>query len=136
VPANTRPLADLYLPTSLDIGFLLRAAKTGRLHVSTGPIPKAEVDEYRVRLGLDQTSVTGLPSGCHTHPQGVDVEPDKGAKMRFLTPMWVTLVDGDTTPHRVHLDPANGQQLLVTLSGLHLRLRPAVPGKGVVLCDG
>jgi hypothetical protein len=135
VPGDVRPIPDNYISSRLDIAFLLHAAKTGRLPVSKGPIPRAEFDEYRVRLGLDQRTVSGLPSGCTSHPQGVDVEPDKGSTLRFLTPMSVVLLNGSTRSNPVVFDPANGQQLLVTLSGMHLRLRPFFPAKGVVLCD-
>lgn len=134
VPADVRPLPNPFIPPDVNVGFLRRAEREGRLPITYGPISQTTVDEFRVRLGFAQHIITTYPRACHPRRGQLHVDPERGEILRFASPVAVSIVDnGRATPKVVFL-PKNGQLLVAELAHLHLRIEP-FRSASFTMCD-
>jgi hypothetical protein len=124
VPAEVRPLPNPFIPPEVNVGFLRRAEREGRLPSAHGPLSPATVDEFRVRLGVAQRMITGYPRACREERGPLRVDPVRGEVLRVVGPVAVSIVDDTRTTPKVVFLPKNGQLLVAELPDLHLRIEP------------
>jgi hypothetical protein len=134
VPRSVRPLPDAYLPPALTIGFLLDAARDGKLPGPSGPLSPRQQAQFEVRLGVAQEAVAPLPATCTPTAGPIDISPPEGAVYRFTGPLLISSLEGGSVASApVLFSPGNGQQLTIELPRMHLRV--AAPGLAqVTLC--
>jgi hypothetical protein len=130
VSRDVRPIPDVFHSKTLTIGFLLDAKRSGRLEAPSRPIPEAQVNEMRVRLGVAQRERSVQPT-CAARAKPLRIRPDKGTTFAFDTAVMISTVDrsGRPTSPPVSFAPTNGQVLTVELPDLALRVAP-MPGAG------
>jgi hypothetical protein len=136
VPEDVRPIPDVFNSKTLTIGFLLDAKRSGRLDIPSGPVPKDQVNEMRVRLGVAQRERPVAPT-CPARTQPLRIRPDKGTTFTFDTAVLISTADrsGRPTSPPVRFAPTNGQVLTVELPDLALRVAPAPGGGRFRLCE-
>jgi hypothetical protein len=133
VPRSTPLLIDEY-PTGVTIGFLLDAARDGKLPSTDAPVEPDTVNELRIRLGVVQNK--GRVQGtCQTVSDKLDVHPAKGTNIGIRSPVAIATLDGlQRTSIPIKFDPVLGNLLSIQLDGLDLRLTPARGASSFVVC--
>ena len=86
VPSDVRPIPDVYLSRTLDIGFLLDAKRSGRLDPSTNPLTPKQVNEMKVRLGVAQRRNDARSAPCATRRSALEHPPRQGHHLRAHHP--------------------------------------------------
>jgi hypothetical protein len=134
VPRNVVPVHHPQLSEGVTIGFLLDAARAGKLPAPSS-IPERQVNEMKVRLGVAQFDDDVQPTRCAVHNKPIDSQPSKGSVYHITEPVMVaTLDNGQLTSPQISFDPANGKSLTIELSGLSLRISPVPGAKSFALC--
>ena len=138
VPADVRPLHDVYASRTLTIGFLLDAKEAGRL----GSVDEAAAharrqrDEDPARRGTAEErrrSRGPVPRGGRRSSS----TPRRATIYQLATPIRVEMIDdaGRPMPKPVTFIPVDGNELTIELPDLALRVS-ALPGQaGVALCE-
>lgn len=135
VPRGFRPIPDAFVGPSLTMGWLLQAKAAGRLPSGTTPLPRAERNEMRVRLGVEQ-GTGSVPTGCRTYRSRVALRPRKGAVIGISQPVSITTRQGTaSTSSPVRFDPRDGSKLTAALPGLDLWLAPVGPNRTFTMCS-
>ena len=136
VPRDVHPINDPFLD-DVTIGFLLDAQRAGKLPANDSPIPPAQLNELKVRLGLSQHDDQAPPTDCRTVEGSLDISPAKGTALGIKSPVAVTNRDradrGSSPP--VRYLPANGRTLRVELDGLDLHIAPVPGASEIVICQ-
>lgn len=134
VARDVRPLPNPFLPPELNIGFLLDARKAGRLP-SSPTVTAADIDEFRVRLGVSQRRTSVDPTTCRGVDAPTRITPRKGTVIGITSPVTISALDASGRPSRpVTFQPTNGTSFRIELAQLTLRLTPP-PGTGTItLC--
>ncbi len=136
VPSDVVPASDSGASDRVTIGFLLEAASHGSLTPSTIPLTSAVVDEFKVRLGVAQRSLPGLPSGCRIYDEPVLLNPRRGDVVYIGGRVSVAVLgDGQRSSRPVIFDPLiGGYELTIELPDLSLRIGPAGQAARFGLC--
>lgn len=136
VPATVQPLPDPYSSDALNMGFLLSAERNGQLHPSTVPLTPQIINEFRVRLGVEQHPIDGFPVNCQVYRRPRMLSPAKGDEYQITGPVLIsTARRGRPTGPAVLFQPVTGGRgLTIVLDGLHLRLSAPPSTKTYALC--
>ena len=86
VPSDVRPIPDVYLSRTLDIGFLLDAKRSGRLDPSTDPLTPKQVNEMKVRLGVAQRRNEARSAALRHETNRARAAPREGHHLRAHHP--------------------------------------------------
>jgi hypothetical protein len=137
VPSDVRPIPDIYLSRTLDIGFLLDARRSGRLDPSTDPLSGRDVNEMKVRLGVAQRSNDARSKTCATRGSALELRPEQGSTYVLTTPVQVETLNeaGGASSRKVTFRPVDGNELTIELSGLALRVDALRGQAGFGLCE-
>jgi hypothetical protein len=143
VPSDVRPVPDEFDGDDLNIGFLLTAARNGKLNPSTMPIDTSITNEFRIRLGFAQrSSIEGVKlETCQVKQAPFDIEVDKGESVGLTRPFHAETIDeigGEPTSPPVGFDNRNGRRFTAELPDLKLRITPDPPTPGAdpfVTCE-
>lgn len=139
VDPDARPIVDPYLPSTLDMGFLLHALHSGKLSSATGPFPPALRGELVARLSLMQRPASNLPAGCDWLDPSDHIAALGGTELVWDSaagPIRVREVD-DGTPADgwTEFDPRHGTVLEVSLDGATFDWEPVDPSADIRLCE-
>ena len=138
VPSDVRPIPDVYLSRTLDIGFLLDAKRSGRLDPSTDPLTPKQVNEMKVRLGVAQRRNDTRSAACATRRTALELRPEKGTTFVLTTPVQIETIDeaGRPTSKKLTFRPVDGNELTIELPDLALRVHALRGQTGFGLCEG
>jgi hypothetical protein len=139
VPPTERPTPDFLGGEGPSVGWLLAGRRSGAIP-NPGPLAADVQTEILIRLGLAQSvSVSSEPTparNCRTYSAPLDLDPHRGDRLFISTAIGVRLRNRPKPAlFAVSFTPLSGQELEVTLDGMHLRLEAARPAKSFRICS-
>ena len=135
VPPDVRPIPDPFGTDLVTIGWLLDAEEKGKLNQPSGPLTELEINEYRIRLGVEQRHDAAASSPCQQFAEPVELQPSEGTEIGFRGSLRVVTTEGDgATSNPVDFVARNGRTLRIELPELHLLVGPAPGARRTILC--